>query len=298
MTETTRHARTPLVLIINDQEWSTRALESILSPNGYAVLRAYTGAKGVERAQASPPDVIVVGAALPDVDGLEVCRQLRSGRVSDSTPIIVTTTAKPSRADRLAALRAGAWDYLGHPLDGEELLLRFDAFVRAKQDADRARDEGLVDRSTGFYSVAGLARRAQEMGSQAYRLGSPFACVVFSAAADAERPEAATAGLVGQLVEALRKHGRVSDAIGRIGEADFALFAPGADDAGAASLARRVSEALQPSRGQDMPPLLVGHYAVTDIRQAGLQPGDMLERATEILHEIRRRTSSQIGALH
>ena len=156
MTDATRHTRTPLGLIINDQEGSTRALESILSPNGDAVLRAYTGAKGLERAQASPPDVIVVGAALPDMDGLEVCRQLRSGRVSDSTPILVTTTSKPSRAERLSALRAGAWNYLGHPLDGEELLLRFDAFVLAKQDADRAREEGLVDRSTGFYSIAGL----------------------------------------------------------------------------------------------------------------------------------------------
>ena len=49
-------------------------------------------------------DVIVVGASLPHMDGLEVCRQLRLLGFSDSTPIIMTTTARPSRADRLAAL--------------------------------------------------------------------------------------------------------------------------------------------------------------------------------------------------
>jgi len=289
MSETTRHARTPVALIINDQEWSTRSLESILSPNGYAVLRAYTGVKGLERAQASHPDVIVVGASLPDMDGLEVCRALRSAGVSDSTPIIVTTTAKPARGERLEALRAGAWDYLGHPLDAEELLLRFDAFVRAKHDADQARQEGLIDAVTGLYSMAGLARRARELGSQAYRQGSPLACVVFSAAEEPEQPGTTGSELIQALADVLHKHGRVADAIGKIGEAEFALFAQGANDAGAARIARRVSEALQASLADGQAPVLAGYYAVPDFREAGLQPLDLLERATEALNEVRRQ---------
>jgi PleD family two-component response regulator len=298
MLETTRHTRTPLVLIINDQEWSTRSLESILSPSGYAVLRAYTGAKGLERAQTSHPDLIVVGASLPDMDGLEVCRQLRAARISNSTPIIVTTTAKPGRGERLAALHAGAWDYLGHPLDSEELLLRFDAFVRAKHDADRAREEGLVDAVTGLYSLAGLARRARELGSQAYRQSSPLACVVFSAADDAERQGGSGSELVEALIDVLRKYGRVADAIGRIGEAEFALFAHGADDAGAAALAHRLSGALHASRPDGQAPVLTGYYAVPDFRRAGLDPHDLLERATQALNEVRRLAATQVAALH
>jgi len=68
-TSAARHHRPPFVLIINDQEWSTRSLESILAPHGYAVLRAYTGSKGFERAVTARPDVIVTGAVLPDLNG-------------------------------------------------------------------------------------------------------------------------------------------------------------------------------------------------------------------------------------
>jgi PleD family two-component response regulator len=294
MTESIRHARTPLVLIINDQEWSTRSLESILSPNGYAVLRAYTGVKGLERAEASHPDVVVVGASLPDMEGLEVCRRLRAGGLSDSTPVILTTTAKPGRSERLAALRAGAWEYLGHPLDTEELLLRFDAFVRAKHDADRAREEGLVDAVTGLYSLAGLSRRARELGSQAYRQSTPLACVVFSTAEDVEP----RGSVVNALVQVLRTHGRVADAIGRVGEAEFALFAQGANEAGAAKLVHRVSEAVRASIPDAEVPLLVGYYAVSDFRRAGLQPHDMLERATEAMNQTRRSAGWRVAALH
>jgi PleD family two-component response regulator len=298
MTDTARHIRTPVVLIINDQEWSTRSLESILSPNGYAVMRAYTGVKGLERAATTHPDVIVVGAVLPDMDSLELCRELRSAGVSDSTPIILTSTAKPGRAERLEGLRAGAWDYLGQPLDSEELLLRFDAFVRAKHDADRARQEGLIDAVTGFYSVAGLARRARELGSLAYRQGSPLACLVFGPTPEVHQEDALNSKVVATLIDVLHKYGRVADAIGRVGEAEFALFAQGANEAGAATLAQRVTKALHATLENGRAPLLVGYYAVPDFRRAGLLPHDMLERATRALNQSRRTAPPTGQALH
>jgi PleD family two-component response regulator len=274
-----RHHRPPLVLIVNDQEWSTRSLESILAPSGYAVLRAYTGAKGLERALAARPDVILVGAALPDMDGVELCRAMRDdARISSSTPIIVTTTGRPGRNERLAALRAGAWEYLGQPLDAEELLLRFDRFVRAKQDADRARDEGMLDALTGLYSVSGLSRRARELGSQAYRQSGPFACVVFRA--EGLEHEPALEQAVREFADRLRSLGRMSDAIGRIGGAEFALFAPGANAEGAQAIVERLTEAAAHYH------MAAGYFAVPDYRRANLQPQDMLTRATESLHRV------------
>ena len=155
-----RHRRPPLVLIINDQEWSTRSLESTLAPRGYAVLRAYTGAQGFKQAVTTRPDVIVTAAVLPDVQGLELCRRLRADpRITASTPILLTSTNRLKRKERLDALQAGAWDYVGHPLDAEELALRLDAFVRAKHEADYSREQRLLDEETGLYlgySVAGL----------------------------------------------------------------------------------------------------------------------------------------------
>jgi PleD family two-component response regulator len=271
------HRRPPLVLIVNDQEWSTRSLESVLAPSGYAVLRAYTGSKGLERAVAARPDVVLVGAALPDMDGLELCRALRDDpHITSSTPIILTSTGRPARHERLAALRAGAWDYLGQPLDGEELLLRFDGFVRAKQEADRARDEGMIDALTGLYSMTGLSRRARELGSQAYRQSGALACIVFRAAGQEYEPSVER--IVREFAERLRSMGRMSDAIGRIGNAEFALFAPGADADGAKAIIERLTE---PQVGHS---LAAGFFAVSDYRTANLQPQDMLTRATESMH--------------
>lgn len=270
-TSDARHPRPPLVLIINDQEWSTRSLESILAPNGYAVLRAYTASNGLERAVAARPDVIIIGAVLPDINGLELCHRLRADpRITASTPILITTTGQATRAERLAALRVGAWDYLGHPLDAEELVLQFDAYVRAKHEADQMRQQCLLDHRTGLYSLGGLSRRARELGSQAYRQGSPFACVVFRAEGD---PGADLAVVVVELVARLRASGRASDAIGRVGEAEFAVFALGADAHGAEALVQRLLGK------PDLPQVAVGYFAVDDYRGANLQPQDMLAKA-------------------
>src|ERR1700722_15598849 len=103
-------ARPPLVLIANDQEWAARSLETLLGPNGYAVLRAYNGRQAVEMARSVQPDVVIVDLRLPDTDGLEGCRALRAQMVA-ATPIIVTPSDPSSRAQHVAALRAGAWDF-------------------------------------------------------------------------------------------------------------------------------------------------------------------------------------------
>ena len=78
MPERDKPSRPPLVLVANDQEWSARSLESILGPHGYAVLRAYTGRQTIDLARSAQPDVIILDARLPDLDGLDVCRSLRA----------------------------------------------------------------------------------------------------------------------------------------------------------------------------------------------------------------------------
>src|ERR1700677_1632141 len=66
----------PLVLIATDQEWAARSLETLLGPNGYAVLRAYNGRQAVELARSAQPDVVIIDLRLGEGDGLDVCRAL------------------------------------------------------------------------------------------------------------------------------------------------------------------------------------------------------------------------------
>ncbi len=289
----------PLVVIANSQEWHTRSLESILGPHGYAVLRAYTGRQAIERVLSAQPDIVVLDTDLPDIDGLEICRQLRAdARISPSTPILITSPGHPSRQKRLAALRAGAWDFLGPTLDGEELPLRLDAYVRAKFDADRAREESLLDQLTGLYNIRGLARRARELGSQAFRHKEPFACVVVAPIVDGlEVPddaatEAALNLAVERLAKALRETGRVSDAIGRLGPTEFAVVAQGTDREGAVRLAERLNRALQATKDDGAPfRMCAGYDAVDDYHAAPIEPSDMLVRATMAMRLSRSDTT-------
>ncbi len=233
--------RPPLVLIANDQEWSARSLESILAPNGYAVLRAYTGHQALERARTARPDLVILDAQMPDLHGVEVCRQLRADpRFSATTPILITTAGPSGRAQRLDAYEAGAWEFLGQPLDGESLLLKLRTFLGSKLAADRLREETLVDQQTGLYNMRGLSRRAREIGAEVFRRHQALACVVFSALSQ----EQADPDLPDRISRMLVEQGRTSDAIGRLGEEEFAVIAPATEAHGVALLVDRLERAL------------------------------------------------------
>ena len=290
MPERTTRTRPPLTLIANSQEWHSRSLESILGPHGYAVLRAYTGKQVIERAQASQPDLIILDTDLPDRDGFEVCRELRAmPELSPATPILITSPGHPSRQKRLEALRAGAWDYIGSTLDGEELPLRLDAFIRAKQEVDRAREESLLDEMTGLYNLRGIARRARELGSQAFRQKEPFACIVITPISSENGIEPADASeITGKIARVLRETGRTSDAIGMLGPGEFAVVAQGTDSDGAVGLTERLLRALSASEpGAKQIRLAAGFDAVANYHDAPIEPSDMLMRASMAMRQSR-----------
>lgn len=297
MTERTLRARPPLTLIVNSQEWHSRSLESILGPHGHAVLRAYTGKQALERAQSAHPDLIILDSDLPDRDGFDVCRDLRADpAVGPATPIIMTSPGHASRAKRLEALRAGAWDFIGSALDGEELPLRLHAFLSAKMEVDRARDESLLDELTGLYNLRGLARRARELGSQAFRQREPFACVVLTPMLnDAEGvslPSETANAVLESLAQVLRETGRTSDAIGMLGPGEFAVVAQGTDSEGAERLAQRLAYAAANTVNHPTIRMAAGYDAVSNYHDAPIEPSDMLMRASMAMRLSRTEACS------
>jgi PleD family two-component response regulator len=291
MTEREPARHPPLVLIANDQEWSARSLESILAPNGYAVLRAYTGLQALERARMARPDLVILDAQMPDIHGIEVCRQLRQDpRFSATTPILITTAGPSGRAQRLDAYKAGAWEFLGQPLDGESLLLKLSTFLASKVEADRLREESLLDQLTGLYNMRGLSRRAREIGSEVFRRRQALSCLVFThqPALPGEPIRGDVARDIGQI---LRDHGRASDAIGRLGDGEFAVIAP--DTVGAVRLFDRLERALQSraENGAGPIPLRAGYCAVADFSEAQVDAVEMLLRATAALRQLREQPS-------
>jgi diguanylate cyclase (GGDEF)-like protein len=290
--------RPPLVLIACDQEWSGRSLESILGPRGYAVLRAYTGRQAIELARASQPDAVIVDARLPDLDGVDVCRMLREQpSFSATTPIVMTATGPMSRAQRLGAYQAGAWEFCSQPLDGDLLLTKLDTFIRCKTEVDRVRDESLTDDLTGLYNVRGLARRAKEIGAEALRTHHALACVVFGPdAAVRARSEDELRDLERQIAERIggiiRAAGRTSDAIGRLGQNDFAIVAPSTPASGAVRLVERMRERMAGTSialGGTEHSLMIraGYTAVQDMAESPVDADEMLLRAVRALNHLR-----------
>ena len=288
------HSRPPIVLIIDDQEWSTRSLESVLAPDGFAVMRAYTAQAGLERARVQPPDLVFVSNNLPDSEAVGLCAALCDEvALSAATPILMTSPDPPTREQRLTALHAGAWDYISYPIDAQELLLRLGAYVRAKFEADRARELCLLDESTGLYNFRGLEQRAQELRSQAYREESALACVVIApllmgGTSEAEMPldEKQVAAVVEHLGRALRSAGRLSDAIGRLGQSEFAVVAPKTDRSGATQLAERLAAAIRQANGENgghHMELRAGYHAVPNVREEPVEARNLMAHATMAL---------------
>lgn len=288
--------RPPLVLVVDDQEWSARAFESVLSPHGYSVIRCRSARQTLEHIQTISPDALLIKADLPDLSGSELCRALRAhAHVGATTPVFIASTAPMRRAQRLEALGAGAWELVSLPVDAEELLLRLGVYVRSKFEADRAREESLLDLASGLYSIHGLLRRVRELSLDAYRHHSPIACVAIGPEDEwAERAPKETNGepaVADRLVRLMNAVGRGSDAIGRLSQTEFVVVAPRTTSDGVMKMAQRLheaAEAFQKEEGGVPLKIRVGCYAVDDFHEAVIEPVEVLVRATMALRRAQR----------
>ncbi|MEV6430913.1 response regulator transcription factor [Nocardia sp. NPDC051463] len=117
------------ILVVDDDRAVRESLRRSLTFNGYTVDLAVDGVDALEKATAQRPDALVLDVMMPRMDGLEVCRRLRS--TGDDLPILVLT-ARDSVSERVAGLDAGADDYLPKPFALEELLARLRALLRRR----------------------------------------------------------------------------------------------------------------------------------------------------------------------
>jgi len=114
------------ILIVDDEPNILAGVAPLLRTRGYDVLTTMSGKGALELVEREAPDLIVLDLGLPDIDGVEVCRLLRDGR---ATPIIVLS-ARGAERDKVAALDAGADDYVTKPFGAEELLARIRVALR------------------------------------------------------------------------------------------------------------------------------------------------------------------------
>jgi two-component system phosphate regulon response regulator PhoB len=127
------------ILIIEDERSLVEVLTYNLKKEGLEVLSAGDGQEGLRRAQSALPDLIVLDLMLPVIEGLEVCRQLRSGSRTREIPILMLT-ARSEEVDEIVGFQMGADDYVTKPFKIKPLVQRIKALMRRKQAVDAAGD--------------------------------------------------------------------------------------------------------------------------------------------------------------
>ncbi|HET9672270.1 MAG TPA: response regulator transcription factor, partial [Actinomycetota bacterium] len=124
----------PRILLVEDEASLAETIRYSLEREGFTVIEARDGRLALERFRADAPSLVILDLMLPEVSGLDVCRQIR--QVSD-VPIVIVT-AKDSEADKVTGLELGADDYVTKPFSVRELVSRVRANLRRAGMGDRA----------------------------------------------------------------------------------------------------------------------------------------------------------------
>jgi cyclic di-GMP phosphodiesterase len=205
---TVTDAGPPTVLIVDDSPESIDVLRNLLESE-YRVQAAIHGERALRLARASPPDIILLDVMMPDMDGYEVCRRLKSDEETRLLPVVFFT-GLDSRQARLRGLEVGATDFLSKPFDIVELEVRVRNLVhfrRLTQDLD--------DAEKMLFAVArAIEARDEGTGEHCDRLSQLAAQLGEHVGMDAEA------------VKALRRAGYLHD-IGKIAVPDAVLLKPG-----------------------------------------------------------------------
>ena len=119
------------ILIVDDEPNILATVAPLLRARGYQVYSAMSGRAGLESVDRDKPDLIVLDLGLPDMDGVDVCREIRE---TTNVPVLVLS-ARGAEGDKVGALDAGADDYVTKPFGAEELLARIRAALRRAEAA-------------------------------------------------------------------------------------------------------------------------------------------------------------------
>ncbi len=114
------------ILVVDDDSQIRRVMRTTLSSQGYTIVEARNGEEALKKVRTERLDLIILDLNMPDMDGIEVCREIR---VSSSLPIIMLTV-RAAEKDKVRALDAGADDYVVKPFGIDELLARIRAALR------------------------------------------------------------------------------------------------------------------------------------------------------------------------
>ena len=156
----------PRILVVDDNEMNRDILVTRLEAHGYQTLQAADGEEALRGVAQHRPDLVLLDVMMPNLDGLEACRRLKSDRAVAFTPVILVT-AKATTQDIVAGLDAGADEYLTKPVDQAALVARVRSALRIKSLHEQVQAQA-ADLANWNQT---LARRVEEQVAEIERIG-------------------------------------------------------------------------------------------------------------------------------
>jgi signal transduction histidine kinase len=124
--------RNPIILCVDDEEANLKLLEKILVPRGYVIVSAASGKDALLKINSQAIDLVLLDVLMPQMDGFEVCRQIKQDQKLRNIPVIMIT-ALTAKQDRIRGIEAGAEEFLSKPLDQTEVLARIKLLLKVKE---------------------------------------------------------------------------------------------------------------------------------------------------------------------
>ncbi|MFW5691317.1 MAG: response regulator [Chloroflexota bacterium] len=232
----------PQILIVEDDLDLSEMLHAYFRVQDYDVLTAAWGEEALQISKENDIDLFVLDIRLPDIDGYEVCRRLRTQRRTQDTPIIFLTE-KRDRVDKLQGLELGVVDYITKPFDIQELRLRVrNAIQRVKRQhlvnpVTDLPEGSMIDERLGGLVTSSNPWTVLQIGINS--LSKFRELYGFVAADDVLR------AVTLMIRNAVREHGNADDFIGHIGPEDFVVITQAAN---ATQIEERISRRVEQSR--------------------------------------------------
>ena len=123
--------RKPRILCVDDEPLNLSLLEAMLIPRGYDVVTAVNGPEALEKIRTEQIDICLLDVMMPEMDGFEVCRRIKSDEERGNIPVVMIT-AFDDRKNRIQGIEAGAEDFISKPFDSAEVLARIKMLLHVK----------------------------------------------------------------------------------------------------------------------------------------------------------------------
>lgn len=280
------------VLLVDDSPQMHRLVNAWLRCDQVEVISAYNGDQAMELAVSSPVDVILLDVEMPDINGFDLCRRLKSEPSCVNTPIIFLTGAS-SPEDRVMGLDLGATDYVIKPFHPAEFQARVRAALRTKYLLDLLQQRAQIDGLTSLRNRAYLNERLTAEISRINRRPEPLGAIMMDVdhfkSINDTYGHATGDEVLRSIGEVLNTRTRKEDIVARYGGEEFTILTPGVGHDGTYQLAERLRRTIEglSIRGRAGPIRVTCSFGISYFDPDS--PDTLLQRADVALYAAKQR---------